>query len=79
MPMYGAFMDRDEMNDRLKAIGVSQARMCRALGLGRSAPTNWHEKVPDYVQAYVIALEELDEVGRLEAIHKSCIAQMKST
>lgn len=68
-------MTRDEMNDRLRRMGLNQARMCRAMGLSRTAPTHWGDKVPGYIEAYLIALEKCDDAARIEAIHEACVAQ----
>ena len=49
--------NRNELNRRLREIGISQIRFCRALGINKTAPTHWVERAPSYALAFLVALE----------------------
>lgn len=72
-----AKLPKPEFKARLEALSLTQATLARALGLSRSAPTNWTDGPPDYVVAYLIALEHMDTATRLDVIHKACVDRLR--
>lgn len=61
--------------ERLNAQATNKAQMCRDLDIVATTAMRWRD-APGYAVAYLIALEQMDQMQTIEYRHRIAVSRM---